>query len=108
RKHSDANNTCAYFLIARTSQVLHVPPFQPLLRRRRMTTEIFDRLLADGDETTAGNYFVANYPPFSFWQKDVATITRVRDVLDRPAPADTSLGVYFHIPFCPKRCHFCS
>jgi oxygen-independent coproporphyrinogen-3 oxidase len=72
-----------------------------------MTTEIFDRLLADGDETTAGNYFVANYPPFSFWQKDVTTIERVRDVLERPAPAGTSLGVYFHIPFCRKRCHFC-
>ena len=23
-------------------------------------------------ETTAGNYFVTNYPPFSFWQKEQA------------------------------------
>ena len=72
-----------------------------------MTTEIFDRLLADGDETTAGNYFVANYPPFSFWQRDGETIGEVRDVLNQPAPADTALGIYFHIPFCRKRCHFC-
>lgn len=72
-----------------------------------MTTEIFDRLLADGDETTAGNYFVANYPPFSFWQRDEATITRVQEVLAKPAPPETALGVYFHIPFCRKRCHFC-
>lgn len=72
-----------------------------------MTTEIFDRLLADGDETTAGNYFVANYPPFSFWQRDDATISKVRDVLSQPAPANTALGIYFHIPFCRKRCHFC-
>jgi oxygen-independent coproporphyrinogen III oxidase len=72
-----------------------------------MTTEIFDRLLADGDETTAGNYFVANYPPFSFWQRDGETISKVRDVLSQPAPPDTALGVYFHIPFCRKRCHFC-
>jgi coproporphyrinogen III oxidase-like Fe-S oxidoreductase len=72
-----------------------------------MTTEIFDRLLADGDETTAGNYFVANYPPFSFWQRDGATISKVREVLSQPAPASTALGVYFHIPFCRKRCHFC-
>jgi oxygen-independent coproporphyrinogen III oxidase len=72
-----------------------------------MTTEIFDRLLADGDETTAGNYFVANYPPFSFWQRDGETIAKVREVLSAPAPTDVALGVYFHIPFCRKRCHFC-
>jgi oxygen-independent coproporphyrinogen-3 oxidase len=69
------------------------------------TAEIFDRLLADGDETTAGNYFVANYPPFSFWQPQLAN--RVREVLQSPPPAGTPLGVYFHIPFCRKRCHFC-
>jgi oxygen-independent coproporphyrinogen-3 oxidase len=69
------------------------------------TAEIFDRLLADGDETTAGNYFVANYPPFSFWKPTLAP--RVREVLENPAPAETALGVYFHIPFCRKRCHFC-
>jgi oxygen-independent coproporphyrinogen-3 oxidase len=69
------------------------------------TAEIFDRLLADGDETTAGNYFVANYPPFSFWQPQLAD--RVREVLQSPPPPETPLGVYFHIPFCRKRCHFC-
>jgi oxygen-independent coproporphyrinogen-3 oxidase len=72
-----------------------------------MTTELFDRLLADGDETTAGNYFVANYPPFSFWQRDEATIRRVRDALAEPPPEGHTLGLYFHIPFCRKRCHFC-
>jgi oxygen-independent coproporphyrinogen-3 oxidase len=72
-----------------------------------MTSEIFDRLLADGDETTAGNYFVANYPPFSFWQKDEAHKARVREALLAPAPPGVPLGVYFHIPFCRKRCHFC-
>ncbi len=69
------------------------------------TTEIFDRLLSDGDETTAGNYFVANYPPFSFWKKERAT--DVARILETPPPAGTPLGVYFHIPFCRKRCHFC-
>jgi oxygen-independent coproporphyrinogen-3 oxidase len=64
-------------------------------------------LLADGDETTAGNYFVANYPPFSFWQKDDEHKAKVLDILQRPAPPETPLGVYFHIPFCRKRCHFC-
>ncbi len=70
-----------------------------------MNTETFDRLLADGDETTAGNYFVANYPPFSFWEKEKAD--EVRRALASPAPATVPLGVYFHIPFCRKRCHFC-
>ena len=70
-----------------------------------MKTESFDLLLADGDETTAGNYFVANYPPFSFWEKEKAD--EVRRALQSPAPAEVPLGVYFHIPFCRKRCHFC-
>ena len=69
------------------------------------TAELFDRLLTDGDDTTAGNYFVANYPPFSFWDK--AKVDEVRAVIAAPAPQGTPLGVYFHIPFCRKRCHFC-
>jgi oxygen-independent coproporphyrinogen-3 oxidase len=69
------------------------------------TAEVFDRLLADGDQTTAGNYFVANYPPFSFWDK--SKVDEVRRVLESPPPPDTALGVYFHVPFCRKRCHFC-
>src|SRR4029453_9835277 len=71
------------------------------------TAEIFDRLLSDGDETTAGNYFVANYPPFSFWQKDDEHKGKGLEILQKPAPPQTPLGVYFHIPFCRKRCHFC-
>ena len=57
-------------------------------------------------ETTAGNYFVANYPPFAFWkpefipQFETALATRKSDSI-------TPLGVYTHIPFCRKRCHFC-
>ena len=57
------------------------------------------------EKTEAGNYFVSNYPPFSFWKPDQVQI--VEEVLQRPAPADVPLGVYFHIPFCRKRCHFC-
>ncbi len=56
-------------------------------------------------ETEAGNYFVANYPPFSFWKPDY--VGAVHELLEKPAPADTPLGLYFHIPFCRKRCHFC-
>ncbi len=60
---------------------------------------------AEEEATEAGNYFVANYPPFSFWKPEYKT--KVEDVLDRPPPRDVPLGVYFHIPFCRKRCHFC-
>lgn len=57
------------------------------------------------DETEAGNYFVANYPPFSYW--DAETAQTVRGLLDQPQKPGVPLGVYFHVPFCRKRCHFC-
>src|SRR5262245_46102959 len=55
-------------------------------------------------ETTVGNYFVSNYPPFSFWKPEF--IDGLAGILDRP-PSTTPLGLYVHIPFCRKRCHFC-
>ncbi len=56
-------------------------------------------------QTTVGNYFVSNYPPFSFWKAE--SVGEFRAALE-PAPrADTPLGIYVHIPFCRKRCHFC-
>jgi oxygen-independent coproporphyrinogen III oxidase len=57
------------------------------------------------EKTQVGNYFVSNYPPFSFWQKE--QVPQIRQVLQRPAAQDMPLGLYFHIPFCRKRCHFC-
>lgn len=57
------------------------------------------------EQTEAGNYFVSNYPPFSFWKPE--SVPAVESVLAKPAPTDVPLGVYFHIPFCRKRCHFC-
>ena len=57
------------------------------------------------EATEAGNYFVANYPPFSFWKPEYKTL--IEDVLNRPADHTVPLGLYFHIPFCRKRCHFC-
>lgn len=55
--------------------------------------------------TTAGNYFVANYPPFSLWQPQRVHELTAR--LDEPAPDERPLGLYVHVPFCRKRCHFC-
>ena len=60
---------------------------------------------AVADETEVGNYFVANYPPFSVWTAD-GVASEAMPALNRP-PADVPLGLYLHIPFCRKRCHFC-
>ncbi len=56
-------------------------------------------------QTTAGNYFVSNYPPFSFWKPEL--IPDLQTALATPPKPNTDLGVYVHIPFCRKRCHFC-
>ena len=60
---------------------------------------------AASDRTEVGNYFIANYPPFSVWKKE-AVETDARPALAAP-PNDVPLGLYLHIPFCRKRCHFC-
>jgi oxygen-independent coproporphyrinogen III oxidase len=60
---------------------------------------------AETEKTTVGNYFVSNYPPYSFWdedQKDEALAA-----FERPPVEGTPLGIYIHVPFCRKRCHFC-
>lgn len=56
-------------------------------------------------QTTVGNYFVANYPPFSFWKPERRG--EALEALERSPQAGTPLGVYVHLPFCRKRCHFC-
>ena len=58
------------------------------------------------DRTEVGNYFIANYPPFSVWKKE-AVETDARPALGVAAGATSPLGLYLHIPFCRKRCHFC-
>ena len=57
------------------------------------------------EQTDVGSYFVANYPPFSVWTQS-AVETDARPALAH-RPADVPLGLYLHIPFCRKRCHFC-
>ena len=58
----------------------------------------------EAEETKAGNYFVSNYPPYSFWKPEF--VGDAYAALNRPNP-DAALGLYLHIPFCRKRCHFC-
>ena len=51
------------------------------------------------EKTGLGNYFVANYPPFSFWKPTF--LPQAMAVLDAPAVRpETPLGLYLHIPFC--------
>jgi oxygen-independent coproporphyrinogen-3 oxidase len=58
------------------------------------------------EQTEVGSYFVANYPPFSVWTKE-AVAEQARPALATPPRAGVPLGLYLHIPFCRKRCHFC-
>src|SRR6266404_5623664 len=60
---------------------------------------------ANQEKTGLGNYFVANYPPFSVWKPD--DLGAARQALASPPKPDTPLGLYLHIPFCRKRCKFC-
>src|SRR5205807_2790779 len=57
------------------------------------------------EKTGLGNYFVANYPPFSFWKP--AHLPEAQAALLRQPREGTPLGLYLHIPFCRKRCKFC-
>ena len=56
-------------------------------------------------QTTVGNYFVSNYPPFSFWRPEC--VNEVNTTMGQEPESGTILGIYLHIPFCRKRCHFC-
>lgn len=56
-------------------------------------------------KTTAGNYFVANYPPFSCWKPE--RCHEALEALEAKPDPDTPLGIYIHVPFCRRRCHFC-
>jgi oxygen-independent coproporphyrinogen-3 oxidase len=58
------------------------------------------------EQTEIGSYFVSTYPPFSVWTQDA--VERVaRPALNTPPVDGVPLGLYLHIPFCRKRCHFC-
>jgi oxygen-independent coproporphyrinogen-3 oxidase len=62
--------------------------------------------LIAADAQDVGSYFVANYPPFSVWTRDAVAAAAKPALEASPAPG-TPLGLYLHVPFCRKRCHFC-
>src|SRR5215467_2679699 len=57
-------------------------------------------------EPEVGSYFVATYPPFSVWSPEAVERDATPALSSAPDPS-TPLGLYLHIPFCRKRCHFC-
>jgi oxygen-independent coproporphyrinogen-3 oxidase len=61
--------------------------------------------MTDQEKTGLGNYFVANYPPFSAWNQ--GGLPDAFEALKAPPRPNTPLGLYLHIPFCRKRCKFC-
>jgi oxygen-independent coproporphyrinogen-3 oxidase len=62
--------------------------------------------LATADQTDVGSYFVATYPPFSVWKQENVEREAI-PALNAPPVPGVPLGLYLHIPFCRKRCHFC-
>jgi oxygen-independent coproporphyrinogen III oxidase len=60
------------------------------------------------EQTDVGSYFVANYPPFSAWKPEYVSHAHAA-LRERPVAEGDNipLGLYLHIPFCRKRCHFC-
>jgi coproporphyrinogen III oxidase-like Fe-S oxidoreductase len=56
-------------------------------------------------KTEVGNYFVANYPPFSQWKPEY--LPSAIEALREHPRAEEPLGLYLHLPFCRKRCKFC-
>jgi oxygen-independent coproporphyrinogen III oxidase len=66
-----------------------------------------DRLpVIQPEKTEVGSYFVATYPPFSVWSAEAVARDAV-PALHAPPQPGVPLGLYVHIPFCRKRCHFC-
>ena len=59
----------------------------------------------DQEKTGLGNYFIANYPPFSYWKP--LHLPEAHAALNAAPVPGTPLGLYLHIPFCRKRCKFC-
>ena len=55
-------------------------------------------------KTKVGNYFVSNYPPFSFWnEKDIPC---VESMLESPSPGGCTTGYLLSCPFLQEALSF--
>jgi oxygen-independent coproporphyrinogen-3 oxidase len=69
------------------------------------TVRPLPNLREEEQDTRPGNYFVSNYPPFSLWKPE--NVPEAIEAIDTPPDPNAPLGIYVHLPFCRKRCHFC-
>ena len=88
-----------------TEVVVFIDPQATRVKARR-SLMYNTALMKVEEQTEVGSYFVANYPPFSVWTKEDVEREAKAALNTKPAPG-VPLGLYLHIPFCRKRCHFC-
>jgi oxygen-independent coproporphyrinogen-3 oxidase len=48
-----------------------------------------------------------SYPPANFFNEGFTTQDYIRELGESNGQQPENISIYIHIPFCPKRCHFC-